>query len=62
MYTKPIQHYYPEDVSHCFGCGHRNEHGHQIQTYWDGKRSVTHYTPGPYHTAIPGYVYGGLIA
>jgi acyl-coenzyme A thioesterase PaaI-like protein len=23
---------------------------------------VCHFTPKPYHTAIPGYVYGGLIA
>lgn len=62
MLTKPIQHYYSEDVSHCFGCGQRNEYGHRIETSWDGQRSVTHFTPQIYHTAVPGYVYGGLIA
>ncbi len=39
-----------------------NEHGHQIQSYWDGDESVCTFMPKPYHTAIPGYVYGGLIA
>jgi acyl-coenzyme A thioesterase PaaI-like protein len=49
-------------VAHCYGCGRLNEHGHQIKSYWDGEESVAHFTPEPYHTAIPGYVYGGLIA
>jgi len=62
METKPIQQFYTEDVSHCFGCGYLNDRGHQIQTYWDGKQSVTRFTPEAYYTAIPGYVYGGLIA
>jgi len=62
MEKSPIQHYYPEDVSQCFGCGHRNEHGHQLKSYWDGKQSVAHFTPKDYHTALPGFVYGGLIA
>jgi acyl-coenzyme A thioesterase PaaI-like protein len=62
MYSKPIQHYYPEDVSHCYGCGHLNEYGYRIETYWDGKQSITRFSPKPYHTAIPGVVYGGLIA
>jgi acyl-coenzyme A thioesterase PaaI-like protein len=53
---------YPDDVSHCFGCGRLNEHGHQIKSHWEGDESVCVYTPEPYHTAIPGYVYGGLIA
>ena len=53
---------YPDDVSHCFGCGRLNEQGHQIKSHWEGEESVCTYTPEPYHTAIPGYVYGGLIA
>lgn len=57
-----FQDYYPEDVSHCYGCGRLNEKGHQIKSYWDGDETVTFYTPRPYHTAIPGFVYGGLIA
>ena len=62
MRTKPIQDYYPDDVAHCYGCGRLNEHGHQIKSYWDGDETVSHFTPKEYHTAIPGYVYGWLIA
>lgn len=57
-----FQEYYPEDLSHCYGCGTHNEHGYQIKTYWDGEETVSRITPRPYHTAIPGYVYGGFIA
>lgn len=59
---KAFQDYYPDDVSHCYGCGKLNEKGHQIKSYWDGDESVAVFEPKPYHTAIPGYVYGGLIA
>ncbi len=59
---KAFQDYYPEELSHCYGCGRRNEHGHQLKSYWDGDESVASFTPHAYHIAIPGYVYGGLIA
>jgi len=62
MPPKAFQDYYPENVAHCFGCGRLNEHGHQIKTFWEGDETVTRFTPEPYHTAIPGYVYGGMIA
>ncbi|GAB6270690.1 MAG: PaaI family thioesterase [Smithellaceae bacterium] len=62
MTKKAFQDYYPEDLSHCHGCGRLNEEGLQIKSYWDGEESVCIYTPKHYHTAIPGYVYGGLIA
>ena len=62
MKQKAIQDYYPDDVAHCYGCGKLNKHGHQIKTFWDGDETVTRFTPKEYHTAIPGYVYGGLIA
>ena len=62
MQIKPIQDYYPDDVAHCYGCGRLNAHGHQIKSYWDGNETISHFTPKEYHTAIPGYVYGGLIA
>ena len=62
MNEKAFQDYYPEDVSHCYGCGRLNEHGHRIKSYWDGEETVATFTPQPYHTAIPGYVYGGLLA
>ncbi|UCD19941.1 MAG: PaaI family thioesterase, partial [candidate division WOR-3 bacterium] len=43
-------------------CGRLNEHGLHIRSYWDGEESVAIFQPKPYHTAVPGYVYGGLIA
>jgi acyl-coenzyme A thioesterase PaaI-like protein len=61
--TEPaIQDFYPDDLSHCYGCGRLNENGHQLKTRWDGDETVSVYVPRPEHTAIPGYVYGGLIA
>jgi acyl-coenzyme A thioesterase PaaI-like protein len=59
---KAFQDYYDEAVSYCYGCGRLNEYGLQIKSYWDGDEAVCSYRPRPYHTAIPGYVYGGLIA
>ena len=59
---KAFQDYYPDNVSHCYGCGQHNAHGHQIKTYWEGEVTVTRYKPEPYHTSVPGYAYGGLIA
>jgi acyl-coenzyme A thioesterase PaaI-like protein len=62
MTQKAFQDYYPDEVAHCYGCGRLNEHGYQIKSYWDGDEAVATFRPQPYHTAIPGYVYGGLIA
>ncbi len=62
MDERAVQDFYPPDLSHCYGCGRLNEHGYQIKTRWDGVETVTVFTPKPYHTAIPGYVYGGLLA
>ncbi len=62
MERKAIQDYYPEQLSYCFGCGRLNEHGHQLKTVWEGDETISRFTPQPYHMAIPGYVYGGLIA
>jgi acyl-coenzyme A thioesterase PaaI-like protein len=59
---KAFQDYYPDALSHCYGCGRLNEHGLHIKSYWDGEESVCVFKPGPYHTATPGFVYGGLIA
>ena len=62
MEIKAIQDYYPEELNYCYGCGRLNQHGHQIKSFWDGDETVAHFTPKDYHIAIPGYVYGGLIA
>lgn len=62
MSKKAFQDYYPDYFSHCYGCGRLNDHGLQIKSYWDGDEAVMIFRPKPYHTAIPGFVYGGLIA
>ena len=59
---KAFQDYYPDNLAHCYGCGRNNPDGHRIKTVWEGDESVTRYTPRPEHMAIPGFVYGGLIA
>jgi acyl-coenzyme A thioesterase PaaI-like protein len=62
MTEKSIQDYYPDDLSYCYGCGRLNDQGLQIKTYWEGDETVSVFRPRPFHLAIPGYVYGGLIA
>jgi len=62
MSEKAFQDHYPDDLSHCYGCGRLNDEGLQIKSRWEGDESVALFEPRPYHTAIPGYVYGGLIA
>lgn len=57
-----VQDFYPDDAAQCYGCGKLNEHGHQIKSTWEGEETVARFTPKEYHTAIPGFVYGGLIA
>jgi acyl-coenzyme A thioesterase PaaI-like protein len=59
---KAFQDFYPDELSHCYGCGRLNEHGLKIKSYWDGLDAVAVLEPRPYHIGIPGYVYGGLIA
>lgn len=59
---KAFQDYYPDQMSYCYGCGRLNEHGYKIKSYWKGDESICVFTPQPYHIAVPGYVYGGLIA
>ncbi|UCC65835.1 MAG: PaaI family thioesterase, partial [Anaerolineae bacterium] len=62
MTEKAFQDYYPDHLSHCYGCGRLNAHGLQVKSYWDGEETVCTFQPRAYHMAIPGYVYGGLIA
>ena len=57
-----FQDHYPENLSHCYGCGSQNPHGHQIKTEWEGDETVTRFRPEPFHTSVPGFAYGGLIA
>jgi acyl-coenzyme A thioesterase PaaI-like protein len=62
MDKKAIQDYYSDPMSHCYGCGRLNEFGMKIKSFWNGEESIARFTPKSYHTAFPGYVYGGLIA
>lgn len=62
MEPRAIQDYYPDVLSHCYGCGRFNEHGLQIKSHRAGDETVAIFHPHPYHIAVPGYVYGGLIA
>jgi len=62
MSQKSFQDCYPDSLSYCYGCGRLNEHGLHIRSFWDGEEAVCSFHPGAYHLAIPGYVYGGLIA
>lgn len=62
MNQKAFQDYYPAELSYCYGCGRLNEHGLQLKSHWDGDETVAIFYPKSHHIAIPGYVYGGLIA
>lgn len=57
-----VQDFYPDDFSHCYGCGRLNAHGLQLKTRWEGEETIARFVPAPEHMALPGYVYGGLIA
>lgn len=59
---KAFQDNYPDSLAHCYGCGAHNPAGHHFQTFWEGDGTITRFTPESQHTAIPGFVYGGLVA
>ncbi len=60
--SRAVQDHYPEDFAHCYGCGRLNERGLHIKTRWEGDEAVARFTPRSEHIAVPGFVYGGLIA
>jgi acyl-coenzyme A thioesterase PaaI-like protein len=63
MTDKAFQDYYPDDYSHCYGCGGLNEKGMHIKSFSDGDESVCRFTPAPQYTGgFPDNIYGGLIA
>ncbi len=57
-----LQDLYPDDFSYCYGCGRLNAHGLHVKTEWRDGEGVATFHPKPYHIALPGFVYGGLIA
>lgn len=60
--THAIQDDYADEFSWCYGCGRLNESGLHVRTGWDGDKTVAYFEPWEDHIAIPGFVYGGLIA
>lgn len=62
MQSAAVQDLYPDDLAHCYGCGRLNTGGLHVRSRWEGDETVARLTPRPEHTAIPGYVYGGLVA
>jgi acyl-coenzyme A thioesterase PaaI-like protein len=59
---KAIQDFYPDDFATCYGCGRLNAQGLQVRSRWDGDETVARFTPRVEHMAMPGFVYGGLLA
>jgi acyl-coenzyme A thioesterase PaaI-like protein len=60
--TPAVQDHYPDDFAHCYGCGRLNDHGLQLKSAWEGDEVVARFAPEPHHIALPGFVYGGLLA
>lgn len=59
---RAIQDYYADDFAHCYGCGRLNRDGLHVRSTWDGNETVARFTPRPEHIAVPGFVYGGVLA
>jgi acyl-coenzyme A thioesterase PaaI-like protein len=57
-----LQDLYPDDFAYCYGCGRLNTHGLHVKSEWSDGMCIARFTPEPYHMALPGFVYGGLIA
>jgi len=57
-----VQDHYPDDFSHCYGCGRLNAHGLHVRSFREGADLVARFVPAPHHMAMPGFVYGGLVA
>jgi len=57
-----LQDLYPDDFAHCYGCGRLNTHGLHVKSEWQDGECIARFLPASYHMALPGFVYGGLIA
>ena len=63
MSDMAFQDYYPDDYSHCYGCGRLNDDGHQIKSFWDGDEGVCRIVPKIFYSGgMKDILYGGLIA
>ena len=59
---RPLQDLYPDDFAYCYGCGRLNAHGLHVKSEWQNGEAIARFDPEPWHIALPGFVYGGLIA
>ncbi|MHA1453776.1 MAG: PaaI family thioesterase [Promethearchaeota archaeon] len=57
-----IQDLFPEEGTHCFGCGRNNPNGLQIKTFCEGEECICKFTPRPHHMAYPEVGCGGIIS
>lgn len=57
-----LQDLYPDNYSRCYGCGRLNTHGLHVKSAWQSGAAIARFMPAEYHIAMPGFVYGGLIA
>ena len=62
MNERAFQDFYPDDCAICYGCGRLNPLGLHVRSFWEGEESVCSFEPRAEHTAVAGFVYGGLIA
>ena len=57
-----LQDKYPDDYSYCYGCGQLNTDGLHVKSEWHDGEATARFHPASQHMAMPGFVYGGLIA
>ena len=62
MNERSFQDFYPDNYAVCYGCGRLNPLGLHVRSFWEGEESVCSFEPRAEHTAVAGFVYGGLIA
>lgn len=62
MSQQAFQDLWPEQYSHCFGCGRNNKLGLQIKSFWDGDETICTWTPSEIYEAGLGVLCGGIVS
>lgn len=62
MSQQAFQDLWPEQYSHCFGCGRNNDQGLQIKSFWDGDETICTWTPKKIYSAGLGILCGGIVS
>ena len=62
MSKKAIQDLFPEEGTHCFGCGKNNSKGLQIKTFCEDEECICTFKALPHHIAYPEVGCGGIIS